>query len=177
MIKNVENGRYLLGELIVPKTYKKVQVLNGVICEKEYQIFGRRIDLREIRKKIYIEHQKLGILRNDKNKITRFLILWADHAAILSSGYLLLTVKVLYENETFLSNNEVFLKLGRRYDVQKLVEKPHIYILGHVNDSTAEKLSYIESRQENIQQLQEPLFIQETEITDIMRFFHGKDAF
>ena len=73
--------------------------------------------------------------------IHRYLILWADHASILSAGFLLLTVKVVYDKDIFYTDEELLKTTGFPYDVQELVEEPFIYVLGHTSDSIAEKLS------------------------------------
>jgi len=174
MEKKIEDGIYLTGDRIVPKTKTKLKVSDETISEKSFTIEGRRIDMKKIRERIYHQHLQMGILRTESSEINRFLILWADHACILNSGYLLLTVKVLYENNTFLSDKEMLDKFGRNCDVQQLVESPHIYILAPANDSIAEKLSFVGTRLEDINQLKQPLYINNKQINDVMRFFHGK---
>ena len=67
----------------------------------------------------------------------------------------------------------MFTRTGDVYDVQKLVEKPSIYIMGTANDSIAEKLSYTETRLEDLKALQEPMEINGRKVVDVMRFFLG----
>ena len=116
----------------------------------------------------------LGILRKTENKtIHRYLILWADHASILSAGFLLLTVKVVYDKDIFYTDEELLKTTGFPYDVQELVEEPFIYVLGHTSDSIAEKLSYVETRLEDLKEISTTLEMNGKQVTDTMRFFHG----
>ena len=98
MLQNVISGKYLLGTLIVPKKYTKYEVdKQGKISESEYTVSGRKIELEIIRKKMFEEHESLGIIRpTENNVLTRHLIVWADHASVLNSGHLLITVKCVY---------------------------------------------------------------------------------
>lgn len=103
----------------------------------------------------------------------RNLIIWADHASILNSGHLLLTIKVLYEPVLFFTNEEFQEKNGYFCNIQEIVETPSIYIFGHCHDSIAEKLTYIEERLKDVQEMTEPLKIEVNEVQDTLRFFHG----
>ena len=59
-------------------------------------------------------------------------------------------------------------------DVQSLVERPHVYILGRCGASKVEQLAYIKTRKACLQSLSEPVLTSNgVQITDIMRFFHG----
>ena len=101
------------------------------------------------------------------------MILWADHASILSAGFLLLTVKVVYDKDIFYTDEELLKTTGFPYDVQELVEEPFIYVLGHTSDSIAEKLSYVETRLEDLKEISTTLEMNGKQVTDTMRFFHG----
>ena len=178
MDENVKSGKYLLGELIEPKEYKKF-ILNtdGKINEVTYTISGRKIPLVDIRRKLYNDHLKLGILRSDTGHVHRNLILWADHAAVLNCGFLLLTIKVIYSNRNFLTDEEMKAKYGRDVNVQQLVESPSIYMLAETSDSIGEKLSYAKTRVEDIIAMKQPFAAQEGKVTveDTMRFYHGNN--
>ena len=80
----------------------------------------------------------------------RFFMNWGDYSSLLSSGVLVYTVKVIYCQKIFYTDQEVLQKTGKAVDVQSLVEQPHIYIFAHCNDSISEKLSYIMLRREDI---------------------------
>ena len=62
MLSLIESGKILLGDLISPKSFIKLKVNNGVLVQEAYQIHGRMIPLDEIRRQIYREHKKLGIV-------------------------------------------------------------------------------------------------------------------
>lgn len=61
LLKHIENGDILLGELIEPKMFTRVKVVDGALKTEKYQVHGRKIPLDEIRLKIYKEHLALGI--------------------------------------------------------------------------------------------------------------------
>ena len=82
MLKGVESGKYVLGDLIHPKSFEKLVInKNGEVKKTLYTVSGRKIPFSTIRKKIYDEHKKLDIMRESSGDITRYLLLWADHAS------------------------------------------------------------------------------------------------
>ena len=61
MVKNAEDGTYLLGELVEPKTYYKLVLdSNGTISKIPFTVHAQRIPLRDLRRKIFNEHKKAG---------------------------------------------------------------------------------------------------------------------
>ena len=62
---------------------------------------------------------------------------------------------------------------GGTWNVQEIVEKPQVYILGKADDSILEKLSYIETRAEDVKNLPLPTTINGQKIHDTLRFFQG----
>ena len=64
------------------------------------------------------------------------------------------------------------LNKGVNINVQEIVESPELYILGKTNDSLAEKLSYTETRLEDLTNLK-PLSINRKVFDDELRFFIG----
>ena len=66
--KDIEDGKYCLGEAIVPKEYKKMVIKNNQVTEEIFTIYGRKIQLTKIRKKL---------LQNEiKYLILLILIIW-----------------------------------------------------------------------------------------------------
>ena len=62
MLSKVKEGKYLLGELVVPKSFVKTFLTNqGEILKKEFTIHARRIPLLDLRRKIFEDHKRLGI--------------------------------------------------------------------------------------------------------------------
>lgn len=84
-----------------------------------------------------------------------------------------MTIKVLYDPALFYTDEEFQKKNGYPCDIQEIVETPLIYILGHCHDSIAEKLTYIEERLKDVEEMAEPLVIEEARVQDTLRFFHG----
>ena len=107
----------------------------------------------------------------------RFLLTWGDHTSMLSSGYLLYTVKVIYSDDIFYTDKEMREIFGKSIDVQSKVEQPEIFIVGQCKDNTEEKLTYVESRLEGMEKMAEPLKIGDVVVKDNMRFFIGKEIF
>ena len=50
--KDIEDGKYCLGEAIVSKEYKKMVIKNSQVTEEIFTIYGRKIPLMEIHKVI-----------------------------------------------------------------------------------------------------------------------------
>ncbi|XP_022803764.1 uncharacterized protein LOC111341076 [Stylophora pistillata] len=58
-----ESGEYILGEMIVPETYKKVVLDKDVTIKTElFTVSGRKIPLSDIRDKTLKQHEKLGLM-------------------------------------------------------------------------------------------------------------------
>lgn len=114
MLQNVRDGKNNLGQLIESKSFKKFRLdTSGTLIESIYTIAGRKIALLDIRKKLYFEHKKKGILRDDIQTIKRNILVWADHASVLNSGRLLLTGKIIYSTEIFLQMKKWKINLGK----------------------------------------------------------------
>lgn len=56
----IENGTYLLGELLEPKSFTKIVLKKGKLESKTFTIEGRRIPMEEIRARIFKQHKELG---------------------------------------------------------------------------------------------------------------------
>ena len=59
-----------------------------------------------------------------------------------------------------------------RVNIQTIVEKPELYIVAR-SRSNDEQLSYIETRLSCITELKQKFYVNDIEITDKMRLFHG----
>ena len=104
----------------------------------------------------------------------RHLMVWGDNSTLLNHGHLLLTVSAIYDEAVYYTNEEMKAKGKENIDVQSLVERPHVYILGRCGASEVEQLAYITTRKACLQSLSEPVLTSNgVQITDIMRFFHG----
>ena len=61
----IRNKEYMLGELVVPRTYKKMVLAEDGKSLKEecFTVSGRKIPLIDIRRRLMEKHEKLGIVR------------------------------------------------------------------------------------------------------------------
>ena len=169
--RSLENGKYSLGRLIEPKTFKKrVRGDNGPVIE-EYTVSGRKIPMIEIREKLNKRHSEMGVLRD--GVVKRALLVWSDHASILNHGHLLLTVKPIFHKDTFFTSKEMEEKFDVEIDVQEFVEKQSLYILACTSDSVLEKLCYAKERLDDILDLSMDTHIGNTTVKDVLRLFHG----
>ena len=85
--EGVKNGKYYIGELIEPKTFKKFAIDNDkIIKETTYQVHGRKIPLNMIRENIYKKHTALGVMR-EQDTYNRKLLTWTDHSVILGTNF------------------------------------------------------------------------------------------
>lgn len=75
LLQKIKEGDILMGELIVPITFKKFVVNKSTktITETEITIYGRQTSLSEIRNKLLGEHEKLGIVRASQHSIDSLL--------------------------------------------------------------------------------------------------------
>lgn len=63
MQSKIESGEYILGEMIVPQTYKKVVLdKDGTIKTELFTVSGRKIPLSDIRDRTLKQHEKLGLM-------------------------------------------------------------------------------------------------------------------
>lgn len=69
---------------------------------------------------------------------TRHLVIWHDHATVLGSGYILVTVHALYDEAVYLSDQEYQEKVGQAIHkgyVQHHIEEPYTYIMAASSSS------------------------------------------
>ncbi|KAL9977669.1 hypothetical protein ACROYT_G015099 [Oculina patagonica] len=63
-MSKIESGEYILGEMIVPQTVKKVTLTKeGKIKKETFTVTGRKIPLLDIRKNMLKEHEEMGLMR------------------------------------------------------------------------------------------------------------------
>lgn len=118
----------------------------------------------------------LGELKKKLQKFerTRHLLAWSDHSCILNHGHLLLTVNVMYDPAFYFTREELKLKTGKDIDIETLVQKPQVYIMGRCSDQVADQLCYMPNRINDIVEMEVPVLSKcGVTVTDVMRFFHG----
>ena len=171
--EEIKKGNIKLGRLVEPKIFTKVTLDDdGNIKTEEFEISGRKIPLWEVRHELSKDHLSLGLMR-DSTLIKRYLSVWADHSTLLSHGYLLLTVNPLWTPTCYFTDDEVLARTGKKMNVQEVVEKPRLYIFAKSQDSILEKLSYVETRAEDIRELEWPTTNNDQIIHDHLRLFKG----
>ena len=104
----------------------------------------------------------------------RHLMVWADNSTLLNHGHLLLTVNSVYDEALYYTNKEMKAKGKGDIDVQSVVERPQVYVLGRCGSSEVDQLAYINTRKACLQSMNIKITTSNgVEITDVMRFFHG----
>ena len=64
--KKIKNGKYTIGELIVPQKFIKTTLCGNRIENEEVEISGRKIDITYIRKKLLEKNEKFMRKRSDE---------------------------------------------------------------------------------------------------------------
>ena len=103
---------------------------------------------------------------------TRHLSLWHDHSAVLSRGYILVTLSVIFDEAVF----DVSLYDERKHGVklQEYVEQPEIYMICMSSSSVDDQAAIIPDRLECLSSLSQPLISSNgVEVNDVLRFFVG----
>ena len=136
-------GELTLGEPCAPHTITKYAIVEGKIHKSEIEVYGRKVSLLYIRKKLLTKHKKFmrlhtdaqinsmsrcelvailskasaaidnetndSQLRNNVRRLerTRTLAFWHDPSTLLGRGYILITVKILYDTVVFKHQFEI----------------------------------------------------------------------
>ena len=89
---------------------------------------------------------------------TRTLAIWHDHASILGSGYILVTVGVIFDPAVFMSEAEYQVKTGKSLnDIQQIIEEPYIHMTAACSSSAEDQVALISDRLECLSDLSKPL--------------------
>ena len=104
----------------------------------------------------------------------RHLALWHDHATILSTGFLMITVHILYDPAVFFTNSEYQQNTQTAVDIQTEVEKPEIYMLVLGSSSIEDQAAVLPDRINCLHDLAEPVVTTSgIKVYDTLRFFIG----
>ena len=196
------SGEITLGVPSSPYTLSCSKI-KGEVYQEEVQVEGRKIPLIELRKKILkqqfiklwsdesmdkdelVHTMKMPLLGTEtllelktmlkRAQRTRHLVFWHDHASILSKGYLLATVSVLYNPLVHLTKEEYKDRTGKTADnIQEIIEQPQIYLLALSGSSLENQLALIGDRTDCLQEMQTNLVTSSgCELKDFIRFFVG----
>lgn len=171
--KKIKTKEFYIGEKIAPKIIKRNKITpDGDLKDVSTQVHGRKIPLEKIRNQM--NKDQCDFFRVDKQH-TRHLKLWHDHSDILNHSYVAFMVSTLYDHSVFLTNEEFHRKFPERtpVDVQSVVEKPYLYILGQSKSSDSDQMTYIDTRVADIQEIHNPTLLNGVQIYDKVRVFSG----
>ena len=118
------------------------------------------LDLTFLREKLWKLHH------------TRNLMIWHDGATLVNHSHILFMVATIYDPILFLTDKEYYDKSGKIINVQAIVEKPELYILARC-PATDQQLSYVDTRIQDLNDLTEPIEIDNYLLFDSLRFFKG----
>ena len=105
---------------------------------------------------------------------TRTLAVWHDHASILGTGFVLVTVGIIFDPAVFLSDVEYKAKARKVADIQQIVEEPNIHVIVLGSSSAEDQASIIPDRVDCLLDMAEPLTTSNgVVIHDELRFFKG----
>lgn len=168
----LENRELYIGEKIAPKMFKTNRIdKSGTLTELDYTVYGRMIPLKKIIQHMREMHKDYQRETETNETHTRHLKIWHDHSDILNHTYISILVSTLYDTASFITDEEYRAKYPERppADVQAMVEKPFLHVLGQSSSSDVDQLSYISVRVEELQNLK----AQSGEVRYVMRFFSG----
>ena len=125
----IESGEYILGEMIVPQTFKKVTLTKeGTIKTETFTVSGRKIQLKQLGEDKGEESASKRKENLKEIERKRHLMVWGDNSTLLNHGHLLLTVNAVYDEALYYTNNEVKDRGQENIDVRSLVERPRVHI-------------------------------------------------
>ena len=110
------------------------------LTDISYNVHGRMIPIQKILDQMTEIHKDYQ--RNTDT--TRHLKIWHDHSDILNHSYMTIISSTLYDTASFLINDECKRKYPDHLpaDVQAMVEKPFLYILGRSSCNDVDQLFY-----------------------------------
>lgn len=89
-----------------------------------------------------VENLRMKLIKNER---TRTLGMWHDHSAILGHGYVLITVKVLYDRAVFKTDNELVGNVTI-HNVQSFIEEPEIHLIAMSSSCIEDQPHFFEDR-------------------------------
>ncbi len=106
-----------------------------------------------------------------KTERTRTIVLWNDYSTILGHGYVLFTVKVLYDSAVFKTE---LSKPNGVHNIQSYIEEPEIHILAMSSSTIEHQAALIKDRMECIEEMNETVSsTKNIAISDKLIFFSG----
>ena len=195
----VESGVLSLGIECVPYSVTKVSVNNGNLVKNRVPIYGRKIPLLELRKKLLQRHEKhMRLPTNEELEA-----LSRDGMMSLSQDIGMTITNSIDDNElcsmikqatrnhhlafwhdhgTILGQGYVLVTVSVMYDSsifnagihQPFIEEPEIHILGLSSSSADDQVAFVPDRYECLNELNQVIYSSNNvPVNDIARFFIG----
>ena len=102
----------------------------------------------------------------EKARQNRYLMFGGDASTVMNAGHYLQTVRALYDEARYLTDDEMGKQEGY---VERLVEKPRVYMFGRCPDTIEDKLTFTSTRGGDINATADPV----EDVNDLVRFFNG----
>ena len=104
-------------------------------------------------------------------RYTRYFAFWHDGSTTGNHSQLLITVNVLYDPASFLSDEEYYLKYKKNTNFQATIEEPQLYLLARC-PSNDQQILYSEERVTDLLKMQKLIQCPNgAMINDVARFF------
>lgn len=173
----VVEGRKIPLDEVRQKTLQKCKAYTRNHQDNYYDEMSRLTVVEKLKNlNEFDDSEGLTTMRNKLERLQRqrHLIVWHDHSTVANHGYLVFMVACIYDPAFYLTSKEYFEKTGLKVDIQSVVEKPEIYIVGRCKSSDAEQLGYIGTRCDCLRGLANHIDNGPgVPVTDLMRFFKG----
>ena len=105
---------------------------------------------------------------------TRHLAVWHDHSSVLSNGYMLFTINIVYDNAAFKQLDEIAPEHKPSISLQEYVEEPRLCMIAICSSSVDDQAALIPDRVDALMELSEPICTSKgIEIRDKLCFFRG----
>ena len=102
----------------------------------------------------------------------RYLKVWHDHSSIAGHTYFLVLVTPIYDEAFYYTDREIMESTGKNINIQSIVERPEIHIIGRSGASIANQMLFNKCRQECMGQIDEPVTSESgIAIHYVIRFF------
>lgn len=106
---------------------------------------------------------------------TRSLVIWHDHAEILGTGFIMITVNTIYDTVVFLTKEQYMERSEHPIaNLQSVVEQPYMYMIAAGSSSAEDQAALIADRVDCLYDLKDEIMTDEgIPVRDIMHFFKG----
>ncbi|CAC5364623.1 unnamed protein product [Mytilus coruscus] len=103
------------------------------------------------------------------------LKMWHDHSDILNHSYVNFMTTILYDAANFMTDNEyqTLARTTSTTNVQSIVEKPQLYILGRSASKDIDQISYTKARIEDLKQMTNKIRYGDIDLIFKLRLFSG----